>query len=466
MTKYFLYSAYISFLSILVQWIIAPREIMYAAIPVFISSFIVWLFILGKNRFFNIFFVLLAHLGFIAILVYHHFFSDALTLSVAKTQWHEGLYALYQAKDTFIFSNVEKFISLSALLSIMFLWKYRLFPLSGKKKCFLLVIIGGLVFIKSWLHRYEEFSQYEFNITSRYFGYPASWIYEISTASQKDLMYQKLYTKDKTVEFKEFKGIFLPENLYIIQFESLDYSAFDSPAMPFLQSIKSDAAVYKIKPHFKKASANADFQVLMLKSIYDESLGVLYKLVDESYYQKNKSLPKILKEKGYKSYFYHGNDGDFFNRKKVVEQIGFDKIYFKEDLETQYPIQEWGINDQDMIDVINQQAKTGKNLHFFITVSSHFDFSLGKEYTKYISQPQTEREKYLNTIRYTDQGLKSLIQKAPQKSLFIIYSDHESQTDENKTTLLMIYSKSQKISRAGTITMKDIPLIIKQIINQ
>lgn len=97
-------------------------------------------------------------------------------------------------------------------------------------------------------------------------------------------------------------------------------------------------------------------------------------------------------------------------------------------------------------------------------MSSHFDFSLGKTYTKFIQKPETLREMYLNTINYADGALRTIIEKAPQNSIFFIYSDHDSETSNDRTTAFIIYHKNSKISRTGTIEMQDIPTIIYQII--
>ena len=422
MKKYLCICLYMSFLSVAIQYLLFPTEILYATLPVFVVSMILWLLVLTKNRWLNTIAILLAHLGFLGLLIYHHFFSQAVSLSVICSQFYEGLMALAVTQKSLLPIKSISIILVSAILTSLFLLQQKIRPFSKLKKIILTLPVIISVILLRTNYQYEPFSYYEFNASAKFFGYLPAWGYELMAASAKQSLLKKL-EEDEKVFFEDVRDIKLPENIYIIQFESLDYGALNSGAMPNLQKILSDSIVYRVNPHQKKSSANSDFQVLSLKPVYDESIGVIYKMLPLQFYRKHKSLPQILKDKGYTTHFYHGNKGKFFNRRPHIEQMGFDKIYFYEDLQDKYLRGEWGIEDVDMITEIISQKLSQKNFHFFITVSSHYDFKLGEKVTKFIAQPRNMREKYLNIVHETDKALQKLIDSAPDKSIFIIYSD-------------------------------------------
>ena len=468
MKKYLFLSFYMSLLAIWMQYLIFPNQIITSAPVIFIFSLCLWLAFLGSSRFVNCLWVGLAHLCFISILFYHQFFDEALSLLVIQQQYFEGWLAFVRGFENISLSYPIMFLCFSFIVAIWFCCHFFLHPFKNMVRCFIVFPLIILFFLVRYNYEQQEFSKYEFNITAKYFGYPVAWCYELMTRADQRHLQKKLAEFDNENYFSEtLNNLSLSKHIYVVQFESLDYSAMNSGAMPFLQSISPLSVIYRIKPHSKKSSANSDFQTLTLKPIYLESLGVIYQTITPDYYQQHLTLPQILQKHGYKTYFYHGNQGRFFNRRAHIEKMGFNSFYFEEDLADFYPSGEWGIEDADVIDFINHQPQNEKNFHFFITVSSHFDFKIGQTYTDYISEPESLRDLYLNSVNYVDSALKKLVDHAPQDAVFLIYSDHESQTDkDDDTTLFLIYHKNQNHSLSGNISVRDIPIIIKQLLKQ
>ena len=468
MKKYLFLSFYMSLLAIWMQYHIFPNQIMTSAPVIFIFSLCMWFVFLSSARLINCVLISLVHLCFISILFYHQFFNEALSLQVIRQQYLEGWLAFVHGFENISLSYPVMFLCFSLVVTFWGCCHYHFHPFKKAIKFLIALPIIILFFLVRYNYEQQEFSQYEFNITAKYFGYPIAWNYELMTQTDQKQLQKKLAEVDHEDYFSEtLNGLTLSKHIYIIQFESLDYSALNSGAMPFLQSISPLSVVYRIKPHSKKSSANSDFQTLTLKPIYLESLGVIYQTITPDYYQKHLTLPQILQKHGYKTYFYHGNQGRFFNRRAHIEKMGFSTFYFQEDLADFYPSGEWGIEDADVVDFINHQPQDEKNFHFFITVSSHFDFKIGKAYTDYISEPESLRDLYLNSVNYVDSALKKLVDHAPQDAVFLIYSDHESQTDEDDdTTLFLIYHKNQNHPLSGNISVRDIPIIIKQLLKQ
>lgn len=466
MKKNAVFSLYMSLLAVWVQFLLFGSTICSSAPIIALSSLCFWLALLSRKIWINISVSVFIHICFALLLLYHQFFQDALTFSTAQNQYKEAVSALIRIDISKLVTVPVLFVLVSAVGSIVFLSRYRPAGLRTTVRLALSVPLLVLAGLNQYYYDKEKFSQYEFNAKAKFFGYPAAWLYETATYSDKQTLLKRLAEQDQPKTFDDFKDIPRADNIYIIQFESLDYSAVNSGAMPFLQKMSAKAAFYQIKPHYKKSSANSDFTVLTLKSIYNDSFSVIYKNLSPDYYRSHETLPQLLQKQGYSSSFYHGNSGRFFNRRPHIEKMGFDHIFFEEDLNNRFTSGEWGVEDADMASVINEQPQRGKNLHFWITLSSHFDFAIGKQHTQYAPRPTGLRDLYLNSVNYTDSALQSLFEHAPQNSMFIVYSDHDSGTDEARETVFMVYHKQRNLQRHGILNVNDIPQIIRQLAAQ
>lgn len=466
MKKYILFSLYMSLLSVAMQYFLFPTEIYASGCLVFIYSLCLYLILLGKSKILNICLSVFVHLSFIVLLIYHLFFTNVLSIKVLTHQYQEGIYGFFNALTDFCFPLSGWYVVFSLIISVIFLFLFTLRPLQVTIKT-LLALPLLIIFLLSYYNYYrDEFSQYKFNSTAKMMGYPMAWGYEVSTYSSRRTLLKYLKMPPQTRTFEELKNIPLRNNIYIIQFESLDYSAVQNGAAPFIKSLLDKSIAYKIIPHEKQSSANADCQVLLLKPLYKYSFSVLYKMLPPSFFLTNQTLPKVLSQKGYKSYFYHGNMGEFFNRRAAIEAMGFDEVYFKEELNQTFNTGPWGVQDADVATFINSKAVNSKSLHFFITVSSHSDWILGKKYTSFIAHPKTEYDRYLNTIHYADSAIKTIIEHAPKNSLFLIYSDHDSSLDSDKTTLFLLFDKLKPLKLSGIIRMDDVASIVHQLVTQ
>lgn len=142
------------------------------------------------------------------------------------------------------------------------------------------------------------------------------------------------------------------------------------------------------------------------------------------------SLPNLLKEKGYKSRYYHVNNGKFYNRKSLMKDIGFDEAYFYPEVYGEngpefYTKWEWEGNYRpfdttfvkDSIDVASFIPKNGEKFYtYWTTMTTHGPYNYG----------------YENINMYKEMGLYDEISEAINDGLYDLpiskYYDSENKT--------------------------------------
>lgn len=430
----------------------------------------------------------------IAIIAHHQHLKQPLSLLVMITQYREGIIAGINAPG--IFNSLNQLVNLLfLLLNLGLLTKLSPFV----KKYVILIFLIPLVAVLGAIH-YNVISTYRSAFYSMFpeitkgMGYIVGWTYDVS--NMWDLKHQQQDVADSITEPENSirrremstalrqtlsennprlaQAIFdqpPAQNVFLIQFESWDYETLHMAVngrkvMPVLSSLP--AAEIKISPRAYKSSAHTDFMVLNGLSDFEKRVLVEYYLLDpDKYACTAQPLPRLLKKQGYRSDFYHGNTGDFYGRKEFVMHMGFDRIYFQEDLKINAKPLSLGFTDLDMINYIlsnYRQAENNKNFTFWITLSSHDDYDIGQQEKEIFVNPTLKEERYLNSVNYIDKALGKLISKAPEDSLFIIYSDHQSGLLTDESTVLYIYNKKFPQAAAGEISINDLSVAIYNIL--
>lgn len=155
---------------------------------------------------------------------------------------------------------------------------------------------------------------------------------------------------------------------------------------------------------------------------------------------KKKCFPKILKENGYDTYWFHGNEKEFYKREPFLTQIGIDNITDRINLiEKGYDSEiGWGITDEELFDhTINKLSSLPNKFYAeILTVSNHspFSFDWGIDIPDHISYSDN---KYFNSYRqgiyYTDYALNQFLNKffaskLAENTHLIITGDHGAWT--------------------------------------
>ncbi len=202
---------------------------------------------------------------------------------------------------------------------------------------------------------------------------------------------------------------------------------------PFLDSLITQSL------YFKNGFANGKRSIDAVPSIITSIPCLMDNSFISSTYSFNKTygLPRILKEKGYSSSFFHGAFNGSQNFDEFSKIVGFDHYYGKNEFPLTNPEEEdgrWGIFDEPFFQFFNQQLSTFKEPFFstIFTVSSHNPFIIPEKYNNTFPKGTS---KFHESIGYTDFSLKKFFNNASKEkwyrnTLFIITADHTSGDDE------------------------------------
>lgn len=456
-------------------WQIAvfPQYGLFGSGAVFMQALLFFALVLSLPRPLASAVILLESLLLFFLYVYHGYFADSLSFSVVWEQAREG--GDFLLKSPLSFLNKGSVVFLGVLvLKLFYLIKYYA-PWPHFRNQIRLIAVFPLIVLAVLDYQNfgrQQFFQRDFNRYSGQLGYVHAWAYELATETDGKIL------KDKVIRLSRLPLPALPPELrkikpsghvWIIQVESLDYDAVAKqisgrPVMPFLSGMVRRGVAYRLTAHIKKSSANSDFSILTGIPVYDETYAAAYNILPENIYGQLPTLPALMKAKGYRTAFYHGFKSWFYNRKKHMQAMGFDNVWFDENIPAPYPRSGWGVDDKELFGFAASQLPE-KAFSFLITVSSHEDYEIGRASTGIYVAPRTEKERYLNALNYVDGALKNLVEKAPEDSLFILYSDHHSGVSESNDTLFLVYDKRGLPAYEGNLKFQFVPLYIKALLS-
>ncbi len=227
------------------------------------------------------------------------------------------------------------------------------------------------------------------------------------------------------------------KNIVIIIVESLakEYTGFFNKDIknykgytPFLDSLAG------VSHSFVNAHANGRKSIDAIPSVLTSIPSLIQPFVLSPYATDDiNGLGKLLKEKGYKTAFFHGAPNGSMGFDAITKMAGFDEYYGmneygKPDEFDGY----WGIPDNKFLSFMTKQLDTFKQpfIASVFTLSSHHPFKLPKGFENKFKEGKLPIHK---VIQYTDFSLKNFFKKASQSSwyyntIFVITADHCNQT--------------------------------------
>jgi phosphoglycerol transferase MdoB-like AlkP superfamily enzyme len=221
--------------------------------------------------------------------------------------------------------------------------------------------------------------------------------------------------------------------LVIVQAESLDYNTIGltvngREVTPFLNRLRARSLFYRVRAYHKLGSADADFTMLMGGP---PAMNVLnYNIPGFPY---DTALPHFLAKYGFETLSFHGNWGSFYRRKDAFKQMGFERIFFREELEAEFPVEldSLGIRDASVFEISSLLLRktSDRVCHFIITLTSHDPFKFVKPDSSYPCPDNRDAtERYLNHVHYLDKCLQTYIASLPADTTVVIYGDHPAGT--------------------------------------
>ena len=169
----------------------------------------------------------------------------------------------------------------------------------------------------------------------------------------------------------EYTGIFKNKNLIFITAESFSFNIIDEELTPTLYKMTSEGITFSnfYTPIYYASTSDGE---------YTNLTGLLPKEGTWSYIaSKNKDFPytyaKVFKEKGYDTYSYHNGIYNFYDRNKVMPNLGYDKYTgCGNGLEKKINCNLWPQSDDEMISYTFADYKNSKNfMTYYMTISGH-----------------------------------------------------------------------------------------------
>ena len=277
-------------------------------------------------------------------------------------------------------------------------------------------------------------------------GFLATWAMEV--AYDMPNRYQMVY-KEVGCNFDRIRTLPIPaisSKISLIQVESLDWAALHRTinrraVAPHLQAMAAKSLVLPLEGTKHFVSANSEYE--MLNSKIAQAYFLYYEYITS--YSDSIMLP--LKAAGFETAFIHGVNGNYMNRANVYPKLGFDQVYFFEQLKDSGcnvtpGLFEYNVADVDLMRFAAGHASQKDNyLHFMITVTMHA--SVPPKSAEY-----EDWHGYYRSVNYFDEGLGEYLDSLPEGSTVILYGDHQSYhgPDKNEIVPFLVYVKGQDLS--------------------
>ena len=286
----------------------------------------------------------------------------------------------------------------------------------------------------------------------------------------------KDYFKDKsdTLEQNEYTNIFEGKNVIVIHGESMMTNAIglkfnDQEVTPTLNKLASEGMYFSNFYSQVSVGTSSDSELTYNTSLMPTKSGTAFVSYSDRYYI---GVPTLLKEKGYYTFSMHANNADFWNRRAMHNNLGYDKFYSKVDYKISkenmiglgLADKEFFTQSLDKIEKVNEKEEKWYGL--LIMLTNHTPFSEVEKYgefdvdiketitkedgtTEEVVYPYMEGTKlgnYFKSLHYADEALGEFIEGLRERNLldntvFILYGDHDARLSKNDYNRLYNYNK-------------------------
>lgn len=231
----------------------------------------------------------------------------------------------------------------------------------------------------------------------------------------------------------------LKTNVILIILESFGDENIQVGQTPFLDSLITESM------YFKNGFANGRLSIDAVPSILSSVPSLMQNSLITSSYSLNDvyGLPKILKDNGYGTSFFHGAFNGSQNFDQYSKVAGFDHYFGKNEYVGPAAFDgKWGVFDEEFLQFFGKKLGDFKQPFFstIFTISSHNPYIIPEKYKGKFPKGTT---KVMETIAYTDHALKLFFESIKNKdwyqnTLFVLTADHtfsEAMDDVYKTSI-------------------------------
>ncbi len=275
-------------------------------------------------------------------------------------------------------------------------------------------------------------------------------------------------------EKNEYSDIFEGKNVIVIHAESMQTNAIglkfnDREVTPTLNKLTKEGLYFSNFYSQVSVGTSSDSELTYNTSLMPTKSGTAF----VSYYDRTFiSTPKLLQEKGYYTFSMHANNADFWNRRTMHENLGYERFFSKKDYEvTKENIIGLGLSDKEFFKQSVEKLKkiNEENQKWYgtlIMLTNHTPFSDTEKYgdfevnmketvtkedgtTEEVIYPYMEGTKlgnYFKSYHYADEALGEFISELDEAGLLdntviVLYGDHDARLPKADYNRLYNYDK-------------------------
>ena len=257
--------------------------------------------------------------------------------------------------------------------------------------------------------------------------------------------FQEYFADKDEVTTNKYTNAFAGKNVIAIHAESMQSNAIGMTfngveVTPTLNRLVKEGMYFSNFYSQVSVGTSSDAELTYNTSLMPTKSGTAFvSYSDRSYV----SIPSLLKEKGYYTFSMHANNADFWNRRVMHKNLGFDRFYSKADYEvTDENVIGLGLNDKEFftqsVEKIKKINKKNENWYgVLIMLTNHTPFSDTDKYGEFsvdiketiindegveeeISYPYMEGTKlgnYFKSYHYADEALGQFINQLDEEGL-------------------------------------------------
>ena len=271
-------------------------------------------------------------------------------------------------------------------------------------------------------------------------------------------------------EPNEYTNIFEGKNVIVIHGESMMTNAIGlefngKPVTPTLNKLSSEGMYFSNFHSQVSVGTSSDSELTFNTGLMPTKSGTAFvSYADRTYIV----IPGLMEEKGYYSFSMHANNADFWNRRAMHKNLGYEHFYAKAEYNVQKEnIIGLGLSDKEFFKQsieklvkINQEHEKWYGMVMMLTnhtpfseVDKYGDFEVNikekNEDGEEVVYPYMEGTKlgnYFKSLHYADEALGEFINALDQNGLlentvFILYGDHDARLPRKDYDRLYNYDK-------------------------
>ena len=271
-------------------------------------------------------------------------------------------------------------------------------------------------------------------------------------------------------EPNEYTNIFEGKNVIVIHGESMMTNAIGlefngKPVTPTLNKLSSEGMYFSNFHSQVSVGTSSDSELTFNTGLMPTKSGTAFvSYADRTYI----GIPGLMEEKGYYSFSMHANNADFWNRRAMHKNLGYEHFYAKAEYNVQKEnIIGLGLSDKEFFKQsieklvkINQEHEKWYGMVMMLTnhtpfseVDKYGDFEVNIKETNedgeevvYPYMEGTKLGNYFKSLHYADEALGEFINALDENGLlentvFILYGDHDARLPRKDYDRLYNYDK-------------------------